>query len=348
MTMTLEDVRSKAKEKLRGICGVYKICDGASNKLCQNQSYGGAIGIGGVGSGASFHNNISALQKIHLKMKLMGSHFTPNTSSTLFGQEISMPVMGAPATGVNSFGGEKVISEHDFCCATVLGCKEAGTFSFRGDAYTYNLDWTPGLDAIKDAGGVGGKICKPRAQDILLQYIEKTEACNALAFGVDIDGCGSAMMAYHKKPLFRKSIDDLRELISATKLPFIVKGIMCIEDALAAIEAGAQAIVISNHGGRVLDHTPGTADVLPKIATEVKGKIIVLVDGGIRNGYDVLKMLALGADGVLIGRDLIRAAVGAGVKGVRLHMEYLQSTLAKAMLMTDCPTLKDISSDILC
>ena len=102
---------------------------------------------------------------------------------------------------------------------------------------------------------------------------------------------------------------------------------MCAEDALKAVEVGAVAIVVSNHGGRVLDHTPGTADVLKEIASQVKDKIKVIVDGGVRTGYDILKMLALGAESVLIGRDIIRAAVGDGVNGVKIHMEYMQKTL---------------------
>ena len=79
------------------------------------------------------------------------------------------------------------------------------------------------------------------------------------------------------------------------------------------------------------------------MTTEIK----YIVDGGIRTGYDVLKMLALGAESVLVGRDTIRASVGAGVKGVQIHMEYLQKTLAKAMKMTNCNSLGGITSDIL-
>jgi 4-hydroxymandelate oxidase len=81
---------------------------------------------------------------------------------------------------------------------------------------------------------------------------------------------------------------------------------LCVEDTLFAVEAGPVAISVSNHGGRVQDYTPGVAEVLPEIASKVKGKVTVLADGGIRTGYDVLKMLALGADAVLVGRDLIR------------------------------------------
>ena len=119
-------------------------------------------------------------------------------------------------------------------------------------------------------------------------------------------------------------------------------------DTIELPPLGADAIVVSNHGGRVLDYTPGTADVLREIVDAVKGDIIILVDGGIRTGYDVLKMLALGAEGVLIGRDIIRAAVGGGAEGVRLQMEFLQETLSKAMLMTGCSDLSAISKDIVC
>jgi isopentenyl diphosphate isomerase/L-lactate dehydrogenase-like FMN-dependent dehydrogenase len=119
------------------------------------------------------------------------------------------------------------------------------------------------------------------------------------------------------------------------------------EDAEACVEAGVSIIAVSNHGGRVLDHTPGVAEVLPEIANRVKGKATITADGGIRTGYDVIKMLALGADAVLLGRDVIRAAVGAGTVGVRLHMERMQKTLKKAMFMTGCPDLSSISAHIL-
>lgn len=345
--MTLEDVRDEARKKLKGICGVYRECDGLPTRVCQGQSYGGILGVGGIGSGAGFANNIAALKKIHLKINLIGSSFQPDTSTSLFGRKVTMPVFGAPVTGVNSFGGEDVITEDDFCTATVSGCKQAGTIAFRGDSYNYSLEDAHGIKAIQAAGGWGIKICKPRAQGMLKEFFSLSEQAGAIAVGIDVDGCGSYAMKKHNKTVSRKSVDDIKELISFTNLPFIVKGIMCAEDAQRAVEAGAAAIVVSNHGGRVLDHTPGTADVLPEIVHRVKGKIIILVDGGIRTGYDVLKMLALGARGVLVGRDIMRAAVGGGRDGVVLQMEYLQKTLAKAMLMTGCHTLKDISGDIL-
>jgi len=346
--MSLEDIRNKAREKLKGICGVYKDCDGASIRLCQGQSYGGSLGIGGIGSGSSFFNNFQALKNIRLRMRLIGAHFEPDTSYNFFGKELTMPIMGASVSGVNSFGGEQVITEKEFCRAIILGCKAAGTMGWRGDTYTYSLENSLGLDTIAEADGLGVKIIKPREQSTIIQFFQKAEQLGATAVGVDIDGCGSYMMAKHNKPVYRKSSEDIKELISSTSLPVFIKGILDVKDAIVATEAGVSGIVVSNHGGRVLDHTPGTAEVLPKIADAVKDKVKVIVDGGIRTGYDVLKMLALGAEAVLIGRDLVRAAVGGGIEGVQIHMEYLQNTLAKAMKMTDCPSLGDISPDILC
>ncbi|MHA2202108.1 MAG: alpha-hydroxy-acid oxidizing protein [Candidatus Hodarchaeales archaeon] len=346
--VTLSDVRSKAKQKLKGVCMVYKDCDGNPTRFCQGQHYGRPLGFGGIGSGASFHNNWLALRKIKLKMKLVETHFEPDTTFQFFGKDLSMPIMGASVTGVNSFGGEKVISEREFCQMTVCGCIEAGTIAWRGDTYTYSLENSYGLDAIKEANSGGVKIVKPREQSVITEFFKKAETSGATAVGVDTDGCGSYMMTKHNKPVFKKTSADIRELVDSTTLPVIIKGVMCVEDALEAINAGASAIVVSNHGGRVLDHTPGTADVLPEIVEGLKDKKpIIVVDGGIRTGYDVLKMLALGADAVLIGRDIVRAAVGGGSEGVRLQMDYLRETLKKAMKMTGCPSLDKINSNIL-
>lgn len=343
----LEDVRINARGKLKGICGVYKDCDGDPRRLCQGQSYGRSLGIGGIGSGASFNNNFLALRRYKLKMKLIEKDFTPDTAYNFFGKELSMPIMAASVAGVNSFGGDSVITEQEFCRSVVLGCKAAGTLGWRGDTYTYSLENSFGINAIAEADGFGVKIVKPRDQETIIKFFKKAEEVGCVAVGVDVDGAGSYAMSTHNKPVFKKSPEDIKELVSSTRLPVIIKGIMCIEDALKVADSGAAAIVVSNHGGRVLDHTPGTADVLPEIVDELKERINIIVDGGIRTGYDVVKMLALGADSVLIGRDIVRAAVGAGTKGVKIHMEYIQNTLQKAMKITNCKTLKDISSDIL-
>ena len=346
-TLTPEAVRERAKARLQGVCAVYRTCDGADSRLCQGHGYGSPIGIGGIGSGASFAANIRALGVIRLKSSLIGPDFSPDTRFDFFGRKLSMPIMAASVSGVASLGGDTVITEPALCSAIVSGCKQAATLGWRGDSFNYSLDNSFGIDAIAAAEGWGVQIIKPRDQMTIKAFFKKAIAARCAAVGVDIDGYGSNAMARHNQPVFRKSIEDLRELAASTALPVIFKGIMSTDDAKAAMEAGAAAIVVSNHGGRVLDHTPGAVEVLPAIAEVVGNKAMVIADGGIRNGYDVLKMLASGAHAVLIGRDVVRAAIGAGAEGVRVQMEYLKDDLARAMKMTGCATLKDISPSIM-
>jgi isopentenyl diphosphate isomerase/L-lactate dehydrogenase-like FMN-dependent dehydrogenase len=120
-----------------------------------------------------------------------------------------------------------------------------------------------------------------------------------------------------------------------------------VEDARAAAEAGADCIDVSNHGGRALDGTRGVAEVLPEVVEAVGDRLVVTAGGGVRTGFDVLKMLALGAKAVLLGRDIVRAALGGGAEGVRLHMEYVRGDLRRGMLQTSVNAAPDIDSGIL-
>lgn len=122
---------------------------------------------------------------------------------------------------------------------------------------------------------------------------------------------------------------------------------MTPDEAELASEAGVAAIVVSNHGGRVLDQTPGVAEVLPEIAARVKGKIKILADGGVRNGVDVLKLLALGADAVLIGRPFISASFGGQSEGVKTYIDAIADDLKSAMILTGCNSVDEVSSRIL-
>ena len=133
-----------------------------------------------------------------------------------------------------------------------------------------------------------------------------------------------------------------------TSIPFIVKGIMTREDAEACYAAGVDGIVVSNHGGRALDHVPGTAEVLPGIADVVGGKMAIFVDGGIRSGVDVLKMLALGADAVLIGRPIAIGAVGGQAEGVELILRKIADELRAAMVLTGTEDVAGVRRNVIC
>ena len=142
-----------------------------------------------------------------------------------------------------------------------------------------------------------------------------------------------------------KSVEELREIVKAAGVPFIVKGIMTVKGALKAKEAGAAAIVVSNHGGRVLDQCPATAEVLEEIAKAVDGSMKIFVDGGIRSGTDVFKALALGADAVIIARPFVTAVYGGGREGVEAYIQKIGSELADTMAMCGVSSLAEITRD---
>jgi isopentenyl diphosphate isomerase/L-lactate dehydrogenase-like FMN-dependent dehydrogenase len=149
------------------------------------------------------------------------------------------------------------------------------------------------------------------------------------------------------RPVTPKTVDMLARIIQRACGKFILKGVMTVEDARLAVDAGADALVVSNHGGRVLEDTPATAEVLPDISAAVKGKITILADGGVRTGGDVLKLLALGADAVMIGRPFSVAAVGGLQKGVELYIDKIRTELEQAMVLTGVSSVTSVSGAIL-
>lgn len=139
---------------------------------------------------------------------------------------------------------------------------------------------------------------------------------------------------------------DIRWLKSFTSLPVLVKGIMTAEDAVRAVAEGIDGIIVSNHGGRVLDTAPATIEVLPEIAAAVGGRVPLLMDGGIRRGTDIVKALALGAKAVLIGRPYVHALAAAGAIGVAHVVQMLLAELEVAMALTGCRNLDEIEPSL--
>jgi len=341
----LDAVRDAARKKMKGICAVYPSCDGNFDKICQKEAYGKPIGLGGAGSGQSFRANGTALANVRLNMSVIGEHFEPDTRVSFLGMDLDFPVLASSTAGAGKYN--DALDETAFCKSVLLGSKEAGTIGLRGETWFYTPEDNPSLTAMEACEGYGIPIFKPRSQDVLKQLIERAEYLGCRAVGVDLDGAGSTIMARYGQPVFKKSVKDIEELVRFSSLPFIAKGVMRPDEAQKCVDAGVQVIGVSNHGGRVLDATPGTAEVLPLIRKQVGPLVTITVDGGVRTGYDVLKMLALGADAVLLGRDIIRAAVGGGTLGVRLHLEHIHKTLKKAMFMTGTETIKMADSRIL-
>jgi len=331
--MNMKTVRLTAREKLKGFCRVCPECNG---RACAGE----VPGMGGMGTGASFKSNVEALAAIRLNMRTIHGAKQPDTRYGIFGQELLTPILGAPIMG-NSFNMGGALNEKEWAESIIQGCLTAGSLGCTGDAPDPTM-YIEALEVVAEAGGRGIPFIKPREPEEVFKYLRRAEEAGALAVGMDIDAAGLVTLAVGPK-----TKEEMKAIIANTSLPFIIKGVMTVDEAEIALEVGAAALVVSNHGGRVLDHTPGTAEVLSKIAAAVGGRIPVIVDGGVRTGGDVLKMLALGADAVLIGRPLIIAAYGGGAEGVALAIRRMTNELKQAMTLTGCATLSDITLDVL-
>jgi 4-hydroxymandelate oxidase len=130
-------------------------------------------------------------------------------------------------------------------------------------------------------------------------------------------------------------------------LPIVVKGLLTAEDAELAVQAGADAIVVSNHGGRQLDSSPAGLDALPEVVAQVAGRVPVLMDGGVRRGVDVLKALALGASGVLVGRPTVWGLAAEGEAGVAGVLAILRAEFENAMALSGCRTVAEIGHQLI-
>ncbi len=136
--------------------------------------------------------------------------------------------------------------------------------------------------------------------------------------------------------------DDVAWIRQQWSGPFIVKSILSGEDARACVEAGADAVIVSNHGGRQLESTPSTLSVLPEVVAAVGSQVEVLMDGGVRRGGDVLKALALGARSVLIGRPYLYGLMAAGEEGVLRILRIMYEDMARTMVLMGCRTVADL------
>lgn len=301
--------------------------------------------MGGVGTGAGFIRNVDALARVKLNMRSLHEVAAPDLGLSLFGRDLEFPVLGAPVAGAKiNFKG--LISESELATAIVAGCLDAGTLAMTGDGGFPEV-FESGIAALRQLGGPGIPIVKPGPNEDVISKFRVAEEAGAIAVGVDVDAAGFINMRILGAPVGPKARGELRELTGSTRLPVVLKGIMTPDEAEIAADCGAAGIVVSNHGGRALDHTPGVADVLPDVANAVKGRIPVLADGGVRTGVDVLKYLALGADAVLVGRPLAVGVFGGGREGVKGILDSIREDFEVAMILTGCASVRDVGPRVL-
>lgn len=337
--MNYQEVLSEA----RGVIGKYcKACPVCNGRACSNQ----IPGPGAKGSGDGAIRNFEKWQDIRVNMDTICSAGAVDTSVTLFGRKFRMPVFAGPVGAVNLHYGEKY-SDLTYNQVLLKGCADNGIAAFTGDG-TNEQVVIAAAKAIAEADGVGVPTIKPWSKDVVAQKLELVKQSGAFAVAMDIDAAGLPFLKNCEPPAGSKTVEELKEIISRVDVPFIIKGVITVKGALKAKEAGASAIVVSNHGGRVLDQCPSTAEVLPEIVEALKGSgITILVDGGIRSGVDVFKALAMGADGVIIARPFVTAVYGGGEEGVKVYIDKLACELEDTMAMCGAHSIEEITSDMI-
>ena len=329
--MTYEDAILAARGNM-GHCHACPVCNGIA---CKNT----IPGPGSKGTGTVAPRNYEAWQKIYLNMDTIAPNLGVDTSIEIYGEKFDLPAFAAPIGAVTNHYGEK-FNEFEYTELMAKGCRQAGIAAFTGDGLN-EMFFEAGCTALEKAGFAVPTV-KPWHKDLVFKKIDYAKAHGAKVLFMDIDASGLPFLKSMPPPSGSKSVEELREFVEYAGIPFYLKGIMTVKGAKKALEAGAAGIIVSNHGGRVLDHTPATASVLPAIADAVGAKMEVLVDGGIRTGHDIFKALALGAKAVLIGRPFVVAAYGGQEAGIAAYVQKLKNELADCMAMTGCATLADI------
>jgi len=335
--MTYEEVRNRAREMMMPRCYVCPECNG------RGPCIGQVPGFGGMGANRGFQANYDSLAAVQLNSRVVHGVHVPDTSIDFFGTKISMPVVAAPTGGTTYNMGGK-LTEEEFVTAICEGCSKAGTLGAVADGIGDPLPvFEKRLDTLKRLGYKAIVGLKPRLNKDIIERMRLAEKAGVVALTIDLDSAGRAARATKGQTVEPKTLEQLKELVKASRLPLLFKGIMTPDEAELCIQAGAAGIVVSNHGGRTLADTPGTAAVLPQIADVVKGRCYIMVDGTVARGTDVEKYLALGAQCTLAGRHFVRAAHGGLADGVRLFANRLQSELAVAMTLTGAQRVTDIN-----
>ena len=336
--MTYQEILANARTCMGPYCKSCPTCNGLA---CKNTVPG--PGAKGIGTGAI--RNYQKWQELCVNMDTICENKPVDTSFELFGHKVDIPVFAAPVGAMQLHYGDKY-NDLQYNDILVSACAQAGIAAFTGDG-TNPAVMEAAAEALKKNGGCGVPTVKPWNMDTIREKMELVKAADPFAIAMDIDAAGLPFLKNLTPPAGSKTVEELKEISAMAGKPFILKGIMTVSGALKALEAGASGIVVSNHGGRVLDQCPSTAEVLPAIVDAVGGRMTVLVDGGIRTGMDVFKALALGADAVLIGRPFVTMVYGGGAEGVQVYVDKLKAELSDTMAMCGAHSLSDIKRSMI-
>ncbi|MDF2487364.1 MAG: alpha-hydroxyacid dehydrogenase, FMN-dependent L-lactate dehydrogenase [Herbinix sp.] len=261
----------------------------------------------------------------------------PSTTLELYGETFATPVMTAALSHLNN-------------------CHPDGMVEMaKGAAAAKAVMWTgmgeeSELEAITATGARTIKIIKPHADNQnIYRKLEHAESCGCFAVGMDIDHAFNSRGQYDTVlglPMTGKTLEEIKDFVKATKLPFIIKGVLSEQDTYKCLEAGVKGIVVSHHHG-IQSFAIPPLKILPRIAKIVDNTIPIFVDCGITSGMDVFKALALGATAVCVGRELMTSLSTSGSVGVEKRINEITQEMAGAMARTCSPDIKHIDSSVI-
>jgi len=328
---------------------------------------------GGAEDEVTLRANETAFARIGLLPRVLRGCGQPDLGVSLLGRRVSMPVLVAPTAFHR-------LADPDGERAVARACAQAGIIMIVAMASTVAIEEVAAAAraAAPDAPPPWFQLYIQPDLEFTAGIVERAQAAGCAALVVSVD---SAAFGRRERDVRNGFLDlpaglyceNMREpgigaepgrprsivfwpelswshlawLRNITTLPIVLKGITHPEDARLAIEHGASALIVSNHGGRQLDTVAPSVELLPAIAEAVAGRVPVLLDGGVRRGSDIVKALALGACTVALGRPVLWALAAAGEQGVKDALELLRAELARALALCGCASSRDVRRDLI-
>jgi (S)-2-hydroxy-acid oxidase len=322
----------------------------------------------------SLRDNREAFNRIIIRPRFLTDVHKIDLSTTLLGKKLDHPIFFDPAGGKNCFykNGEQEVATAAAASNTMMitnggidkfltsgqGPKNWLQYTLGGDLRTKNTTLNL-VEKLEDMGCSGicftvdNMLVSHREQSIRNRFVRGWCQTDD---GIPRDAQGKLIYQkndvpwvsgeYPERTVPTPTWDTVRQLREATKLPIIVKGVLTGEDTELCVKAGMSAVIVSNHGGRGLDHVGATIEALPECVQAASGKIPVLVDGGFRRGTDILKALALGATAVGVARPYLWGLASFGQKGVARVLELLRTELALDMGLAGVAKISEINSKL--
>ncbi|MGT2932588.1 lactate oxidase [Streptococcus catagoni] len=324
-------------------------------------------GFGYITEGSEYEwtlqENTKAFDHVQIVPRVLTTVENPSTKTSLLGIPVSMPIIAAPmaAQGLAHFRGELATAEGMAAAGTIMSQSTYGNSTIEETAKAGNgapqffqlymsNDWSINKAWLDEAVSYGYKAIVMTVDSMLGGYRE-ADIINDFKFPIPMgnleklsagDSQGKGITDIYAAAARVITADDVKKVIEYTNLPVIVKGIQNPEDAERAIEAGAAAVWVSNHGGRQLNGGPAAFDVLRAISQRVNKRVPVIFDSGVRRGSHVFKALANGADMVALGRPILYGLALGGSQGARSVVEHLNKELKIVMQLAGTQTIEDI------